>query len=356
MILFRVDGNEIIGLGHLMRCLSVARAFSAEGEECVFIISDDGQRELITSYGQKCHILKALSGNQTDAFSVYELGEMFELAESYQVRAFFVDSYEVNKQYLSILMVYCRERKIRLIYLDDVLLFPYSADVVINYNIYAARGSYNKLYAGMKMPKLMLGTEYTPLRDEFRGIPKRKVKKKAKNIFLSTGGADKEHMGLALIKTIAEHVEWMEYEFRLVVGSACQDERSLELVVGGCSNIILLKHIKKMSQAMQDCDVAISASGSTLYELCATQTPTVMYVLADNQLLGAAEFRKLGLIKYAGDVRDLGPVILAEKVLNMAVELAKNYAARNEAALRMSALVDGKGAKRLVEGLMKEIA
>lgn len=42
---------------------------------------------------------------------------------------------------------------------------------------------------------------------------------------------------------------------------------------------------KKMSELMQQCDMAVSAAGSTLYELCACGMPTITYVLADNQKL-----------------------------------------------------------------------
>ncbi|MCR5796546.1 MAG: hypothetical protein K6G63_01315 [Eubacterium sp.] len=35
---------------------------------------------------------------------------------------------------------------------------------------------------------------------------------------------------------------------------------------------------------MQKCDIAISAAGSTLYELCACGVPTITYTTADNQI------------------------------------------------------------------------
>lgn len=35
---------------------------------------------------------------------------------------------------------------------------------------------------------------------------------------------------------------------------------------------------------MQKADIAISAGGFTLYELCACGTPTITYCMADNQM------------------------------------------------------------------------
>ena len=46
----------------------------------------------------------------------------------------------------------------------------------------------------------------------------------------------------------------------------------------------------------------------TLYELCATQTPAITYILADNQILGAEGFERYGILKNIGDVRVKGCV------------------------------------------------
>lgn len=54
---------------------------------------------------------------------------------------------------------------------------------------------------------------------------------------------------------------------------------------------------------MMEADIAISAGGSTLYELCAIGTPTISYSFADNQLDNVTKFAEDGLIAYAGDAR-----------------------------------------------------
>ena len=57
---------------------------------------------------------------------------------------------------------------------------------------------------------------------------------------------------------------------------------------------------------MQEADLAISAGGTTLYELCAVGTPTICYSMADNQLDNVRQFEKDGLMYYAGDARQDG--------------------------------------------------
>ena len=96
---------------------------------------------------------------------------------------------------------------------------------------------------------------------------------------------------------------------------------------------------------------AVSATGSTLYELCASQTPSVIYILADNQISGAREFERQGVMRCVGDIREMGADRLAISLLDEAVKLAENYGERKRIALAQRALADGNGAKRIIKEL-----
>ena len=50
-IYIRVDMNEIIATGHVMRCLSVADAAREMGKETVFITADEKPVELLKGRG-----------------------------------------------------------------------------------------------------------------------------------------------------------------------------------------------------------------------------------------------------------------------------------------------------------------
>ena len=106
-----------------------------------------------------------------------------------------------------------------------------------------------------------------------------------------------------------------------------------------------------MSAFMQKCDVAVSAAGSTLYELCATQTPTATYILADNQVLGAEGFERQGILKNIGDVRVKGCENLAEELIRNAVRLCREYEERKSIAELQRTLIDGMGVKRIMEDI-----
>lgn len=349
MFLFRADGNSDIGLGHIMRCLSIADATRCFKEHCVFAMADDRLKCLIELHGYESVVLNTKYFNMES-----ELDQMESWIRYYKPSVLFIDSYAVTKKYLMSIRQMMHQVNGVVLYIDDLLSFAYPCDYLVNYNIYGSNMSevYERLYfdESITFPKLLLGTLYTPLRYEFQGLPRRIVKKYAADILISTGGADSEHITVELVKAI-KLLEQKFYTFHVIIGAMNQDAEKIEKLTDGISNIVLHRNVNKMSYLMQYCDVAVSAAGSTLYELCATQTPSITYILADNQMPGAEGFEKYGILKCIGDVRELGTEILANMLLESALKLCNDYNERCRIVKNMSTVVDGYGVQRILKAL-----
>ena len=67
--------------------------------------------------------------------------------------------------------------------------------------------------------------------------------------------------------------------------------------------IHLYQSHSRLSELMLEADIAISAGGTTLFELCAAGVPTITYTIADNQTQGAEWFNENAMMGYAGDAR-----------------------------------------------------
>lgn len=347
MILFRADGNANVGLGHVMRNLSIADAFHKLGEANCFAVADESMQELIACRGYEVKVL----GTKYDQMDT-EIDLLEDLVKTLRPKALLVDSYFVTDTYLHSLHEICKEANALLVYVDDVLAFPYECDVLINYNIYATPEEYRRLYKDLSLPELLLGTMYAPLRTEFQGLKNRKLRMDAKDILISTGGADFEHFGLELLRAILRHDNWNNYRFHFVIGAMNEDKVEIERIASNAEHICLHKNVSNMSELMQACDVAVSAAGSTLYELCVTQTPSVTYILADNQIPGAEGFTQKGVLSNAGDVRVLGLEQLANNVLNEAVDLLNDFEKRSAISEKMKSVVDGNGAERIASEIL----
>lgn len=338
MILFRADGNEKLGTGHIMRCLSIADAFRRAGKACAFVLAEDAPAELIKSRG---HEVRVLGTDHRDMES--ELEKLTELIAPAEL--VIVDSYYVTKNYLRWL-----RSRVRTAYIDDLADFAYPVDTLINYNIYADRGLYERLYAAEeeKLPQLILGTEYAPLRPEFRQLPPVRIKEKCTDILISTGGADPVGLGLKTAGYISEKCSGSPLRYHLLIGALNRDKAEIEKTAAQSENIEVHYNVARMSELIRRCDIAVSAAGSTLYEICACGVPMMTYTLADNQLPGAKGFAERGLAPCLGDLRDAKDLSPCFKLLD---KLSRDFTMRSEISERMRRLVDGLGADRICSRL-----
>ena len=110
-------------------------------------------------------------------------------------------------------------------------------------------------------------------------------------------------------------------------------------------NIHIHETVDNIEVYMQEADICISAAGTTLYELCACGTPTLSYILADNQIDNARGFDEKGLIPYLGDVRKHDIGICVQEALNQ----LEDAGSRKDISEKMRMLIDGKGCYRIIK-------
>ena len=249
MIIFRTDANPKVGMGHIMRCLSIVDAFRDKGKDIVFVLADHHVEEQIHKSGYETIVLES-SYNDMDS----ELSLWPQISSEWII----VDSYYVTYTNLDIL-----RNKSKVVYLDDLAAFPYPVDILINYHAYGPEIDYHGLYHNHP-PELFLGVTYAPLREMFRGIPMKKPRKEIRDVLLSTGGADDLHLALQLVQMRPE-----KYNYQILIGVMNTDRDEIKRLAGDQDNIFIHENVSDMRSLIIGCDVAISAAGSTLYEICA---------------------------------------------------------------------------------------
>lgn len=343
MICFRVDGNKQIATGHVMRCLAIAKALKKKGENCTFIIADHFTEKLIEENGFNTICLESKWDNLD-----YELDALTIFLKSQNIKTLIIDSYFVTESYLTKL-----KKVVKLVYIDDMNMFRYPVDMLINYSFNFNKYNYEARYE-KENTKLLLGSKYVPLRKEFtsKNINKSGLDKQVKNILITTGGSDPYNFSGTLINEILSKDLYKTYIFHVIIGSYYENILELENLSKKHSNIILHKNVKNMSDLMINSDIAISASGTTLYELCACGTPSICYVFADNQLEGAEAFGDRDIIPYAGDIRDNMKLVI-NKIFYKVNELIQSEPLWLSYSIKMREFIDGKGSARIAEEIIK---
>lgn len=335
----RVDGNSIIGTGHQMRCMALAREFK-RFMDVVFVSADEENSSILKENGYDVRVL----GSQWNCMDE-ELPQLCVLVEKENPCFVFVDSYQVTKTYLQEL-----KKIVPVVYMDDLHEFVYPCDVLVNYSVYSKKINYIEEYKDTDT-RLLLGCKYAPLREEFSRMPNKEILTDIRNVLVLTGGTDEYRFALNFVKKIAIDNEYESVDFHVVCGRYNKDIVELQELEKQNLNIHVYKNIQGLSNHMLEADIAISAGGTTLYELCACGTPTIAYVLADNQIENVKTFAENDYIISVGDIRKGFPKDNIKRALKKASEV--DYRIMMEKKMRM--LVDGQGTGYLTKEIIRSV-
>lgn len=381
MVVIRADANSKIGMGHVMRCLSVADALLKRGEEVLFVTADDTPVPLLTKKGiPYCVLHTDYADMEAELPELWEvLRELPQGAESPDAAlaqkntSILVDSYYVTEKYLAAL-----KKRITTIYMDDIYAFSYPVDMLINYNIYGEEMGYEK-DAAFADTKLLLGTEYVPLREEFSAgagyaQSRKELSAETENvtpaedrlhqtaeqgrtadggILITTGGSDSFNLAGQLLMEAMKYDALKEKEYHVVSGSLNPHIGELQALAQKHENIHIHCNVTNMAELMAESEVALSAGGSTLYELCAMGVPVIAFSFAENQERLVQTFVKRGIAQYGGNYRTDGNKMIQNTIAGLET-LLEDKNLRSEYRKKARTLVDGKGAERIAEALLSE--
>ena len=338
MIWIRADANEEIGSGHIMRCLSIAAALKEREEEVCFLIADDGAVRLLREKGQVYHILHTPYDRMEE-----EPEKLRALFAVQQPRLLLLDSYFVTPDYLNRLGKF-----VKIVYMDDIPRFPYPVNMIINYNIYGDCLPYRE--QAPKGQKHLLGASYAPLREQFCHV-EYTVREEVEQVLLTTGGSDKYHLAGQILEAVLDNKETGGFCYHVVSGAYNPHLSRLEELAAANPNIHIHRNVSDMAALMKACDIAISAGGSTMYELCAVGVPALCFSFVDNQEQIVETFVEKDMVAYGGNYRKEGPAF-AGHVADALAALAQDRELRARYSRKARHLVDGNGAARIADALL----
>lgn len=339
-LLIRTDAGPKIGMGHFMRCLALAQAWQSSGGEVHFamqtpssMVVDRLQREKMVLYP-----LRQASKRETPADAV----ETADLAREVGAEWIIVDGYHFADDYQR----HIHRSGLWQLTLDDYgHATHYYADLILNQNAHANAEMYARRepYTG-----LLLGLDYTLLRREFSEWQGRhpNIPDRAAHLLVTLGGSDPRNQTLPILQAL-RRADFRDLDIIVVAGGSNPHIESLAKVVNQTNNIRLIHNAQDMPALMAWADLAVSAAGSTCWELAFMGVPIITIVLADNQRQIADSLARLGCATNLGwyEEVDVGQIV------HSVAELVDNQATRTQQIRRGQALVDGHGAERVVARL-----
>lgn len=324
----RTDAGAEIGLGHLRRCLALARALRAAGADASFFVDGDAS----PAEGAGFEVRPVASGR--------DLADVCHSARHGAPRTVVVDSYVIGAPYLRGL----GEAGLRVMVIDDLADRELDVDLVVNPSPAAGRLSYR----GAARTQYLLGSRFALLQPEFATPPARRTADRARRLLVTIGGGDGAGFTAAVVGWIAAGLD--EVTIDVVIGPwFAGAERLHALAARAAGSILLHERPHDMRRLMLGADLAVSGGGQTTYELAATGTPTLAIEMADNQAANLAALAEAGTLVAVGAAAD--PDLPAALTAELTA-LVKDRERRAEMSRRARAVVDGGGARRVAEAVL----
>lgn len=365
LIGIRVDANDTVATGHVMRCITIARKLMQAGSRVIFYTADEYAGEMLEQTGLQYVCLHSKWDDMEQ-----EIPLLRKELERAGCDKLLIDSYQVTGKYFEGLHDLCK-----LIYIDDCFEEIYPVNMIINYNAYHVRFPYKSAYAGKA--KLLLGTSYAPLREEFGDGDDGGTNAsschdsysgtaadlascsemsqdidEAPHILLSSGGGDMYNAMAGILREAMKDGLLRLAVFHVVVGGFNRNVEELRRLAEGNPNICLHERVEHMAKLMSICTAAVSAAGTMLFELSAMQVPTVFFVSADNQQYDHEFFAQDGRMLYAGDIRTDRDECL-EKICGQLRHLLEDGDMREAMKRKLHEVTDGNGAQRIATEILR---
>ncbi len=273
-IVFRVDADEKLGLGHLSRCRSLMLTF-ADATLCRFAVVTNNP-DLVRKF---------LPQVDVDFYAVPDIGRVGHADVA------IIDVPDIS---------YRAEESLRcladliVVIDDDGPGIPYQS-ILLRPNLLDL-----PLPVGIPLSDYWSGRDYIMLHPDFRMLASQHKNrgKKAKELFVCFGGSDPGGLTLRAIPILKQIKQDMAIQ--IILGVAFVQMQAVIDMSRDDARFTVSQNIPDMAQRIRQADIALISGGTLLYEACALGTPAV--IVSQN----APQSIEAGICAAAGAVIDLG--------------------------------------------------
>ena len=307
MTLFiRADASAASGFGHVMRTLAVAEYARAAALDVTYVTSAGPAEAVLRDRG-------------FDLVVANESGVDWLAAVTSHDRVLF-DGYHFEPQVMRRARSICRTAAV-----TDFATGSYPVDVLVCPNPVSETS-----YETLPDTTVRVGVQFAMVRPEF--AKRRRLRdSRTPNLVVTFGGSD--ILDLSHTVALAAHESRLFGQVTMLVGPAYEGREA------SAPGLATVRNPPLVSAVFDRADVAVSAAGSTTWELLAMGIPALLVPVADNQRVVVEGLRKSDATVVVGTVREIddGLAQLADQ---------KRLSSRSQAALD---LIDGRGAERVLD-------
>lgn len=335
VVVIRCDGHPDLGLGHVVRCLAIARSLrDRQGIGIVFAMADRAPGpEMVREAGFPVELSNG------------EVSESLWLGKILTGRRANGLLLDIRTDLAATSIRDWRRKGILIAVLDDGSERRLCADLAF----YPPVPQINEMdwtdFTGIRL----IGWEWIPLRADFdRKLPP--PANQTPQVAITMGGSDPA--GLSLLALNALQRLDVPLNVRLILGrSFAHGPQLAQLLPSLRTPVTILENVSSMPETLADADLVVASFGVTAYETAALGLPTILLSLTDDHARSARALHLAGMAISLGNHADVTEGQLADVIRNL---LSDPEALRT---MRVACVfIDGKGADRIADRLNKSLS
>ena len=362
-VVFRTEASTAIGTGHVMRCLTLAKALREKGANCSFIGREHPgdlfgllEEEGFITYRLPVHFPSVepnaiFNGGHTNyaswlgASSKQDEEDCLAILKNNKVDWIVVDHYALDAKWEKVIKAHVG----KIMVIDDLANRPHYCDLLLDQNLGSMAGDYSG-----KVPsecKVLAGPKYALLRKEFSIYRKNSLARRQApslaHIIINLGGVDANNITRIILEVLAKVVLPRTSRITVIMGAKApwlEDVKALSVVMPYQTDV--LSGISNMAEIMASADLAIGAAGSASWERCCLGLPSISVVLAENQK------PVLDALSRIGGVCALSLSEIERELPALIEQLKEQPGLLKEMSQVAANITDGKGVDRVLEWLL----
>jgi len=329
-VIVRCDGSAKIGLGHVRRCLSVARALrDREGFGVRFAMNDDPlATEPVRAEGFPIDLMP--SGGK-------EIDWLLSLAETHKPVATLLD---VRTDLTAASVLRLRGADMIVAVIDDASPRRLAADTSFYPpvpQVFAMNWEGAEAEPNVGWEWVVLGHTAMPPFARHEGRPR---------VIVSMGGSDPQGLTRTAVRALA--LLKGDFDATVVIGPGADPKMETELAQIA-PRFSFVRSPNDLPRLMSEADLGLVSFGVTAYELAALGVPSIYLCLTQDHAQSASAFERAGMGLSLGVAAQVNPTQVAQTVGDLLTDPDRRRAIG--AAGRMN--VDGRGAFRVAERLQR---
>ncbi|WP_338553359.1 UDP-2,4-diacetamido-2,4,6-trideoxy-beta-L-altropyranose hydrolase [Paenibacillus sp. KS-LC4] len=357
--MIRADASQIIGTGHIMRCLALADELAAAGYAIAFVNRglEGNMHQYIEERGHRSLLLSLpvpLALDDTPA--VQEDAEhTIQYCVSIQPDWLIVDHYALDNYWESMVRPYAG----KLLVIDDLANRKHAADILLDQNL----AENPELRYQQLVPsgcRLLLGPAYLLLRPSFyeqRAALKRRGEA-IRRLLVFFGGSDPTNETAKVLEALREGEKHrascdQQLQVDVVVGNANPYLEEIRRVCMDLQEVTLHIQIEYMAELIAEADFAFGAGGVAMWERCYLGLPAAVAIVADNQADTVKLAGQLGAVMNMGWHAQINSGHYAD-ILNKVLAIGGNLSNMSAIALELMGSRPGQIHSRVMTVITEE--